>query len=482
MHRRWSYRTRLAALIAGVFVLGGATLLGAQMVIVRNLLDDGVVATAANIEGWLVQREPGTSAGIQGSAECEPGQALRVVQDAIKCVEVHDDPAGPLASDGLELRVDVQQYASFSMTELTRLSDGVLAALVPWSVAILSGFAGIAALAAHWLSRRSLGRVKAITAATRTITRDRIDQRLALAGPADEISELGETIDGMLDRLQDSFERQDRFVAGASHELHTPLATTRTLLEIPLHQGRFPAGVQAAVRGALAANARAERLIDVLLTLTRTKAASGAPAAVTAEVSVLAAAAQAALAERTNAIAQRGIEVRWLSEEIPEAAPRSAPDGVVAPDGPSPATASPGSAPRSASPSAAASDAAVSGLLELAVGNLVENAIRHNRDAGAITVRTGAGAGAGWLEISNDGADLTTADLARLTEPFHRGEDSLLAAPGLGLGLALVEAAAHALGGGLTLTARTPAAGGGLTARLQLEGGAGRKHGCDSST
>jgi len=277
MHRRWSYRTRLAALIAGVFVLGGATLLGAQMVIVRNLLDDGVVATAANIEGWLVQREPGTSAGIQGSAECEPGQALRVVQDAIECVEVHDDPAGPLASDGLELRVDVQQYASFSMTELTRLSDGVLAALVPWSVAILSGFAGIAALAAHWLSRRSLGRVKAITAATRTITRDRIDQRLALAGPADEISELGETIDGMLDRLQDSFERQDRFVAGASHELHTPLATTRTLLEIPLHQGRFPAGVQAAVRGALAANARAERLIDVLLTLTRTKAASGAP-------------------------------------------------------------------------------------------------------------------------------------------------------------------------------------------------------------
>ena len=73
-----------------------------------------------------------------------------------------------------------------------------------------------------------------MTAATRRISEENLDQRLALPGPRDELTELADTIDGLLERLEASFEAQRRFAVNASHELRTPLATMRAALDVAM--------------------------------------------------------------------------------------------------------------------------------------------------------------------------------------------------------------------------------------------------------
>src|SRR5690625_7255417 len=82
------------------------------------------------------------------------------------------------------------------------LSQEVLSGLLLWSIVTLLGFTLVAVVAASWLSRRSFARIGQITTTTKRITRDDLHQRLDLPGPADEIKELGDTIDTMLDGLQ----------------------------------------------------------------------------------------------------------------------------------------------------------------------------------------------------------------------------------------------------------------------------------------
>ncbi|GAB2474902.1 ATP-binding protein [Xylanimonas ulmi] len=435
-----SFRARLTALIASVFVLGGAALLGVQFLLVQHLLeqqvDERVVTTPVEITTAPAPTAPSSSSEAITAWHCPPATTGHLIDTHdgwwwIECVSadgatVLRGAVDPDASPQ-ERAATVQQLIHESTTlTTTRVSREVLRGLVVWSVVILAAFTGLAVLAARWLSRRSLGRVARITATTRAIGVEGLDRRLALAGPRDEIRELGDTIDSMLDRLEDAFERQDRFIAGASHELRTPLTTTRTLLEIPLTQGRVPADLVPSVRGALDANERSERLVGALLTLARSRT----PASLAAGETDLGALAARILAERSDAAEARGLRV----------SPPAGDDAIaaVAPD-----------------------------LTLLALGNLFDNAIRHNADGGALAVRTGRDEPAGrvWVEVVNDGADLTGADVEALTEPFHRGTASRLAGEGLGLGLALVDTVATASGGALSLAARP---GGGLRARLTL--------------
>ncbi len=82
--------------------------------------------------------------------------------------------------------------------------------------------------AARW---RRIGRM---TAFARRVSGERLDERLALEGPADELRELADTLDAMLDGLSESFGAQRRFVANAGHELRGPLTVIRTQAEVTL--------------------------------------------------------------------------------------------------------------------------------------------------------------------------------------------------------------------------------------------------------
>src|SRR3954451_13177153 len=79
---------------------------------------------------------------------------------------------------------------------------------------------------------RVLRPLRAMTATTRQISERNLHERLALAGPRDELKDLADTIDSMLARLEAHVAEQQRFAANASHELRTPLAITQTLLDV----------------------------------------------------------------------------------------------------------------------------------------------------------------------------------------------------------------------------------------------------------
>ncbi|HTS95864.1 MAG TPA: histidine kinase dimerization/phospho-acceptor domain-containing protein [Streptosporangiaceae bacterium] len=98
-----------------------------------------------------------------------------------------------------------------------------------------------------------------------------------MTGPADELKDLADTIDGLLGRLQAAFDAQRQFVANASHELRTPLTLTRTLLQLTLTDPRPTLdGFRATCEDVLAAGDQQEQLIEALLTLARASAASTA--------------------------------------------------------------------------------------------------------------------------------------------------------------------------------------------------------------
>jgi signal transduction histidine kinase len=83
-----------------------------------------------------------------------------------------------------------------------------------------------------YVSGRVLRPVRAITETARRASDQHLGERLALNGAHDELKELADTFDDMLERLDQAFAAQRRFVANASHELRTPLTVMRTAIDV----------------------------------------------------------------------------------------------------------------------------------------------------------------------------------------------------------------------------------------------------------
>src|SRR5258708_36007463 len=129
----------------------------------------------------------------------------------------------------------------------------------------------VVSVALGWrVAGRALRPVREMTAAAQRISEDSLDDRLAVQGPRDELKELGDTIDGLLERLEIAFKAQRRFVANASHELRTPLTTIRAALDVALAKPE-PAPVRTvALAGRLRTEPdRIDRLLEAFLVLAR---------------------------------------------------------------------------------------------------------------------------------------------------------------------------------------------------------------------
>ncbi|MCW2776783.1 MAG: hypothetical protein JWN17_508 [Frankiales bacterium] len=280
---------------------------------------------------------------------------------------------------------------------------------------------------AYVVAGRVLRPLQEITAQAQRLSAERLDDRLDLAGPHDELKELADTFDAMLDRLQASFEAQRRFVADASHELRTPLAVMRTEVDVALADP--DAGVEELRAAAVVvrdATERADRLVDSLLLLARSDRlqVDGLP-----------------LRERVD-----------LPQVCAEAL--QAVDGEVRARRLQVATAY--------GPAAVLGDP---GLLGRLAGNLVENAERHNVEGGWVRVDTGTVEGRARLQVSNPGAVLADEEVPALFEPFRRSGAARTARRGAGLGLSIVRAVAAAHGGTVEAQARP---GGGLVVTVDL--------------
>ncbi|MBS1676442.1 MAG: HAMP domain-containing histidine kinase, partial [Actinobacteria bacterium] len=263
----------------------------------------------------------------------------------------------------------------------------------------------VASIALGWLvAGRVLRPLRTMTAKTRHISERNLHERLALAGPDDELKDLADTVDGLLERLETAFGAQQRFVANAAHELRTPLTLWRALLEETLTDPDATIdSFRATSRRLLALGEEQERLLDALLTL---------------------ASSERGLARR-EPFDLAAIVAAVLRDPPPEAAGRGVPIEA------------------DLEPAPAAGDAA---LAERLVRNLLDNAVSHNVPGGRVQVRTGTAGGGAYLSVANDGAVIPAAEVERLLEPFQRlGTDRTAPSDGHhGLGLSIVRAVAAA--------------------------------------
>jgi len=294
--------------------------------------------------------------------------------------------------------------------------------LIAFPLQVLAG-----ALLSWVLIGRTLRPLDTLTRATRALSESSLDQRIQLAGPRDEVAELADTFDDMLARLQAAFEAERRFVANASHELRTPLAVIRTEVDVTLAD---PSTDVEDMRRmgliVLEATDRADRLLTSLLVLARTQARG-----VSAQQPVdLAGIVGFALGAVENEREQRDLAV---TVEGTSAVVRGDP-----------------------------------ALLDRLVGNLVENAVRHNVKGGWVRIGAGVADGACWLEVASSGAVIDPETVAELFEPFRQGRRARTAHRGSGLGLSIVRAVAAAHGG---TVGATPIPTGGLKVRVTLPPG-----------
>ena len=261
----------------------------------------------------------------------------------------------------------------------------------------------VASLGIGWvLSGRVLRPVGAIARTARDIQATDLSRRIRLQGPQDELRDLADTIDSMLDRLDDAFQAQRQLIDDASHELRSPLAIIRTNLDASL---AVPDATETERERAVAvvdrATTRMSRLVEDLLATAR----RDAQAVPDANVDLTAVAREAGEEFGSG-------HFRYdLSEDLHLIGDHDA--------------------------------------LRRAVGNLLSNAVRLAPDASTVTIATGRSDGWLWLAVVDQGPGIAPQDLPRVFDRFWRGTNN--PAPvrerRTGLGLAIVRQIVESHGG-----------------------------------
>jgi signal transduction histidine kinase len=311
----------------------------------------------------------------------------------------------PFGADSTEARLAAAVRAQLRADALHRL-------LLEYIVAL--GAMTVVSVVAGWLlAGRMLRPLRAITATARRVSGENLGERIGLQGPGDELKELADTFDGMLGRLDAAFASQRHFVANASHELRTPLAIVRTEVDVSLADPDASVAELRRMGDAVRETVdRCERLIEGLLMLARSEAATGRE-----EPADLAALAADCITDLRARAQEAHVEVRG---ELEPAWTRGEP-----------------------------------ALLERMIANLIDNGVRHNEPDGLLRVTTRTEGAQVHLIVANSGAPIDPVAAATLTEPFRRLDRG---GAGFGLGLSIVRSVVEAHGGVLEIEA--PASGG----------------------
>lgn len=304
--------------------------------------------------------------------------------------------------------------------------DDLVEAVLPKVWLVLLALAVVGLGGGWWLAGRMLRPLHRIHAVAARVSSGSLDERVRLAGPDDEIRQLARTFDSMLDRLQDALDEHGRFAANASHELRTPYAVERAMLDVALAD---PAGVDVPelVRRLDETNRRGTRTVESLLALAALEHGQ-APPWTPIDLAELAGDAVAELASTAD---RAGIVV-------------DAQLGEADLDGVEP-------------------------WIGLLLGNLIRNGIQHNDGPGGhLWVRTSTlDDGRARLCVVNSGPPVPPDLLPALTEPFVRAGGRGSAHGGSGLGLAIVSRVARVHDARLHLDAPTS---GGLAVQVTFVG------------
>lgn len=382
-------RVRLTLLYSGLFLLTSTIVLTVANLLLKSMIDHQIALIPAS-SGPPAVAVPGKAGGATATAP--PGSALPAHTGA------GPSSAGRMAASRLAHAVLGYQW---SVTAITIAVLTLISVAVGW-----------------WLAGRLLNPLDRITATARRLSLSNLHERIALAGPRNELKDLADTFDAMLARLERSVDSQRRFIANAAHELRTPLATQRAAIQIGLDDP-LPAHLVPVRHKLLSANRRTERLIEALFILAQ---------------------------------AEHGLDSTQpvnLDQLTRRAVGETAADGVTL--------------TLDIEPTTIEGDPVLLGRL---LANLLHNAVRYNHPGGEVHLTLKA---TGILTIRNAGPHVPPDRVAELFEPFRRLHATRTrTTDGTGLGLSIVASivrAHHATvtacpnpGGGLEMTIRFPAA------------------------
>ncbi len=261
----------------------------------------------------------------------------------------------------------------------------------------------IASVVGYAAATAALRPVRAMTRQARAIEASALADRLTVPPGGDEITELADTLNAMLNRLDDALQRERGFVADASHELRTPLAIIDAELQVALGNDDASGAHRETLESLAVQNTRVVRLAEDLLVLAR---ADQHRLPMRPEPLDVATAVESCVARFSARAAQSGLRIRCRTEG----------DLFVEAD-----------------------EIRLDQLLD----NLVDNALRYATEQ--VTLTAGRSFGEVVLTVGDDGPGFPTAFVDRAFDRFAMADDSRTGGHA-GLGLAIVRAIAHAHG------------------------------------
>jgi heavy metal sensor kinase len=295
---------------------------------------------------------------------------------------------------------------------LDQIDEAVRRILVLLLIAVPAALA-TAGLVGWWLLRTALAPVRRMTQKADEIGIDQLGERLTAPNSNDEIGRLAATLNAMLDRLEQGVETKRRLVADASHELRTPLAVMRAELDVRLRRDGLTASDREVLESVREETERMGRSVDNLLTLAQ--AEEGHLRLLSSELDLSEVIESAVRPLRGLAAANRiGLSTR------------SEPCHVV------------GDPQR----------------LQLALTNLIENAIKFTPPGGEIVVSCARSRGRVGVSVRDTGRGISGEAQTRVFDRFYRAREhpqDRTATVGGGLGLAICKEIAAAHGGTVTV-------------------------------
>jgi signal transduction histidine kinase len=366
------------------------------------LLTDGSFApVAGNLAVWPAVLKGAEGRGNFDAPEWKPEAADRLLRRA--AYETLPDGYHLLVGKNIDDLDEFAEQIEFALT---------LSVLFTF---LLAGFSSI------FVTRRTVGRIESINATSRAIMQSGLGQRIPQKGTRDEWDQLAGNLNLMLDRIEELMGEVKQVSDNVAHDLRTPLARMRGRLERAYTRPRNGEHDQALIGDTLA---DLDSVLRMFASLTRI--------------------AQIEVNDRTAAF--RTIDLAHLAREVAELFDAAAEEkggrlSIVA-DQP----------------------VLVTGdrdLLFDAVANLIDNAIKHGREAGQVTVEVGREGGGAVISIADDGPGIPANESQQVFKRFYRLESSRCT-PGNGLGLSLVAAVARLHGARIELADNAP----GLHVRL----------------
>jgi two-component system OmpR family sensor kinase len=276
----------------------------------------------------------------------------------------------------------------------------------------------LATASGWWLTGRALSPVAHMTREADAIGVERLEQRIDVPAPHDELRDLALTLNSMLDRLSRGLEDRRRFVADASHELRTPLAVMRSDVEIRLRDPQLPLGARESFESTVQEVERMQAIVENLLTLAR--ADDGALGLLAEDLDLH------QLAE--TAVAAADLMARAAGVTIAVEGPRAR----------------------------ARADRL---RIEQVLANLLSNAIRFSPPGGTVRIETWEDSDVVGCTVRDEGPGVPSEVAARIFDRFVRGDGARSNDGGSGLGLAISREIVVAHGGGIWIDAQ-PGAGG----------------------